>query len=92
MVRRALRPGGRVFFLDSDRSDRSTASDHRLPGEREDTTTRRLDDRREFRIVKRFYEPPALKRRVGELGWDADVRSTGEFFIYGTASPMRSAP
>src|SRR5205823_960021 len=37
MVRAALRPGGRVFFVDSDRSDRLTASDHRLPAEGEDT-------------------------------------------------------
>ena len=82
-VSRALAPRGRVFFIDSDRSDRSTASDHRLPRSGEDTMVRRLDDGREFRIVKRFYEPPWLERRLSELGWRIEVRRTGEFFVYG---------
>jgi hypothetical protein len=50
--------------------------------------TRRLDDGREFEIVKRFYEPAALERELRELGWDCQVATTGEFFIYGTASPQ----
>lgn len=83
MVATALRPGGRVFFIDSDRSDRSTASDHRLPTADEDTMVRRLDDGREFRIVKRFYAPQWLESRLAELGWRVQVRRTGEFFIYG---------
>ena len=82
-VAAALRPGGRVFFIDSDRSDRSTASDHRLPATDEETMLRRLDDGREFRIVKRFYAPAWLEDRVAELGWRVWVRRTGEFFIYG---------
>lgn len=83
----ALRPGGRVFFLDSARTHRSTATDHVLPQEGQDTMIRRLDDGREFRIVKRFYEPDQLQRRLAELGWDVDVRATGEFFIYGSGGP-----
>jgi demethylmenaquinone methyltransferase/2-methoxy-6-polyprenyl-1,4-benzoquinol methylase len=81
----ALRPGGRVFFLDSDRTDRSTAVDHVLPHDGE-TMLRKLDDGREFRIVKRFYAPDRLRRRLFELGWDVDVHNTGEFFIYGSGS------
>jgi demethylmenaquinone methyltransferase/2-methoxy-6-polyprenyl-1,4-benzoquinol methylase len=87
MVRQGLRGGGRAFFIDSGRSERSTARDHRLPGESAETMVRRLDDGREFRIVKRFYEPRALERRLAGLGWRAEVRSTGEFFIYGWAGP-----
>jgi SAM-dependent methyltransferase len=49
MVRTALRPGGRVFLIDSAQpGPASVASD----GER---MTRRLADGREFEIVKRFY-------------------------------------
>ena len=48
--------------------------------------TRRLDDGREFQIVKRFYDPDALERRLATLGWQASVAATGEFFIHGTAS------
>jgi demethylmenaquinone methyltransferase/2-methoxy-6-polyprenyl-1,4-benzoquinol methylase len=84
MVATALRPGGRVFFIDSDRSDRSSASDHRLPPADEETILRRLDDGREFCIVKRFYAPRWLERRLADLGWRIQVRRTGEFFIYGT--------
>jgi hypothetical protein len=48
--------------------------------------TRRLADGREFRIVKRFYESRALGRRLADLGWDAQVQATPEFFIYGQAT------
>jgi SAM-dependent methyltransferase len=86
MVAAALKPSGRVLFIDSARTERSTAADHVLPGSGEATMTRRLDDGREFQIVKRFYEPADLERRLGELGWQASVGATPEFFIYGTAS------
>lgn len=88
-VSRALRPGGRVFFIDSDRSERSTASDHRLPAADDETMVRRLDNGREFRIVKRFYEPSWLERRLAALGFKVAVRRTGEFFIYGAGELIR---
>jgi demethylmenaquinone methyltransferase/2-methoxy-6-polyprenyl-1,4-benzoquinol methylase len=81
----ALKPNGRVFFIDSARTEDSTAADHQLPGEGEPTTTRRLDDGREFQIVKRFYEPGRLSAELTQLGWDSRAGTTGEFFIYGTA-------
>jgi demethylmenaquinone methyltransferase/2-methoxy-6-polyprenyl-1,4-benzoquinol methylase len=86
MVARALKPGGRVLFIDSARTERSTAADHQLPVGDEDTMTRRLDDGREFQIVKRFYDPGELEQALGELGWNASVDATSEFFIYGTAT------
>jgi SAM-dependent methyltransferase len=90
-VGRALRPEGRVFFVDSLPSDLASAVDHRLPDRGKETMTRRLADGREFRIVKRFYEPHALGRRLVDLGWDAQVQATAEFFIYGEATPTRGA-
>jgi SAM-dependent methyltransferase len=86
MVAGCLKPGGRVLFIDSARSERSTAGDHVLPDDGDDTMTRRLDDGREFQIIKRFYDPPELERALGELGWRAEVGATPEFFIYGTAT------
>jgi len=83
----ALAPGGRVLVIDSARTERSTAADHRLPPAGEDTMTRRLDDGREFQIVKRFYDPDALAARLAGLGWDVEAGSTGEFFIHAVASP-----
>lgn len=85
-VERALRPEGRVFCVDSLPSELSSAVDHRLPDRGEETMTRRLADGREFCIVKRFYEPRALSRRLADLAWDAQIQATPEFFIYGQAT------
>ena len=86
MVAGCLKPGGRVLFIDSARTERSTAADHQLPSGDEDTMTRRLDDGREFQIIKRFYDPASLTEALSELGWHAEVGATPEFFIYGTAT------
>jgi SAM-dependent methyltransferase len=88
-VGRALAPGGRVFFLDSSRSDLASAVDHKLPAPDEEVMLRRLADGREFQIVKRFYEPPALELRLADLGWSAQVQTTTEFFLYGHATVSR---
>jgi SAM-dependent methyltransferase len=88
MVRRALRPDGRVFFADSARSELSGAADHQPPVPGEETMTRRLSDGSEFRVVKRFYEPAQLQPRLATLGWDIQVRATDEFFIYGFGAPL----
>ena len=83
-VGRALRPGGRVFFVDSGigRSDRAHTRD-RDP----ETELRRLSDGREFRIVKRYHEPPELERRLAELGFRVTVSTTERgSMIYGLGS------
>ncbi len=45
--------------------------------------TRRLNDGREFQIVKNFYEPGSLAQRCAAAGLDVDVRETATFFLYG---------
>lgn len=82
-VRKAVKPGGRVFFMDSRRTQASTANDHVLPELDSPTMTRRLDDGREFQIYKLFYEPKSLQERLAGLGWDCLVSATERFFIYG---------
>jgi len=87
LVRRCLKPGGKFFLLDSLKEPLSTAADHMLPLEdHEETMTRRLNDGREFRIYKLFYQPMALQARLESLGWVADVNQTETFFIYGYGS------
>jgi demethylmenaquinone methyltransferase/2-methoxy-6-polyprenyl-1,4-benzoquinol methylase len=81
MVEAALAPGGRVFFVDSLAHETSTARDHVLEAGGE--VTRRLNDGREFRIVKRFFEPAGLERRLADLGWDVSVGTTPTYFIHG---------
>jgi 2-polyprenyl-3-methyl-5-hydroxy-6-metoxy-1,4-benzoquinol methylase len=86
-VERALAPNGRAFFIDSLRSDLASAADHELPAPDEQVMLRRLADGREYRIVKSFYEPAALQGKLTELGWNASVERTPEFFLYGHARP-----
>jgi demethylmenaquinone methyltransferase/2-methoxy-6-polyprenyl-1,4-benzoquinol methylase len=79
----ALKPNGRVFFVDSSRHDLASAVDHRLSEPDDPTMLRRLADGREYRIVKQFYEPGRLQARLAGLGWSVEVETTREFFIYG---------
>jgi demethylmenaquinone methyltransferase/2-methoxy-6-polyprenyl-1,4-benzoquinol methylase len=87
MVRAALKPGGRAFFVDSLRAELSTATDHRLSAEGDVVMERRLNDGRSFHIYKVFYEPGELREKLEAIGWRADVRRSGSFFLYGEASP-----
>jgi 2-polyprenyl-3-methyl-5-hydroxy-6-metoxy-1,4-benzoquinol methylase len=82
LVQSALRPDGRVFFVDNLRQPESMAVDHR-PLSGSGVERRRLNDGREFDIVKVFYEPDDLQRRLADLGWRADVRASGRFFLHG---------
>jgi SAM-dependent methyltransferase len=91
-VASALKPGGRVLFFDSSRNELSTAADHQLADDG-DTQTRRLNDGREFEIIKRYYDPRLLERQLARLGWKCPVRTTpGEFFMYGIAEPLTGRP
>jgi demethylmenaquinone methyltransferase/2-methoxy-6-polyprenyl-1,4-benzoquinol methylase len=83
LVASCLEPGGRVFFIDSRYDERSTALDHRLEGPDRATARRRLNDGREFEIVKVFYDPRELAARLARLGWAADVKTTATYFLYG---------
>ena len=89
LVRSCLNPKGRVFFLDSRYEGTSTAADHHLEGEDATTTRRRLNDGREFRVVKVFYRPDELAARLATLGWDVAVQTTPTYFLYGTGTPAR---
>jgi len=86
LVRSALRPGGRAFFVDSRRTPLSTARDHVLPEEDDVVSVRKLNDGRQFHIVKVFYDPADLQSRLDAMGWRAAVSETAEFFLYGHAT------
>jgi SAM-dependent methyltransferase len=86
-VGRALRRGGRALMVDSARSERASARDQTLAPPGEELSTRRLDDGREYTIVKHWFEAGALQGELEALGWRARVGSTGEFFVYGELSP-----
>ena len=83
MVAGALRPGGKMWFVDGRREPSSTAVDHKLPDRGSQVMTRRLNDGRAFQIVKNFYDPGVLATRCAAAGLDIEVRETATFFLYG---------
>ena len=87
LVRSALRPGGRVFFVDSLGPETPDEKERHARDPHDYTTTRQVEDGREFRIVKVFYDPAALERRLTDLGWRLSVRTT-EHLLYGFGEPL----
>ncbi len=89
MVAAALRPEGKLFFVDGRREQTSTAVDHQLPEVGSQVMTRRLNDGREFQIVKIFYKPAALAARCTAAGLEVEVRETPTYFMYGMGRRCR---
>ena len=87
LVRSALRPGERAFFVDSLGPETPDEMERRSRDPQGHTTIRRLDDGREFRIVKVFYDPAALEARLADLGWNVSVHTT-EHLLYGFGEPL----
>lgn len=87
----ALAPGGAVFMIDSLFDRTSTARNHSLTDPEQTIVTRRLNDGREFRIVKIFYETVPLTTRLATLGWTAKLAQTDRYFIYGEAKPASAS-
>lgn len=77
----ALAPGGRLFFVDSQEVDTSHTR-----GEAEDLggelQQRVLSDGRRYEIVKIYYDPAQLTATLREGGFEIEVLSTPNFFIY----------
>ena len=85
MVGDALTTDGKVFLLDSLFTQESTAKNH-APIDRNGRAKRKLNDGREFEIVKEYREPAELERRLRKRGWVGYIQSTREFFLYGCVS------
>ena len=83
-VNAVLKPTGSVFFVDSRYDITSTAKDHHLEGLESTSIKRRLNDGREFRIVKIFYESKILSHKLSEIGWEIQINETQNYFIYGS--------
>jgi demethylmenaquinone methyltransferase/2-methoxy-6-polyprenyl-1,4-benzoquinol methylase len=90
-VAEALAPGGAAYVIDSAFDPSSTAKDHAVPKREAGVVTRKLNDGREFRIVKLFYRPDELATKLSTLGWRAEIAQTPRYFIYGLAEPVPSS-
>ncbi len=82
IVQASVKSGGKVFFVDSLLEQTSTAIDHAAIDD-SGIVRRKLNDGREFDIVKVFYRPEQLEDSLSALGWHARVRSSGKFFLFG---------
>jgi ubiquinone/menaquinone biosynthesis C-methylase UbiE len=79
-----LKPGGMFAFIDSRPDPGSSARDHPAPAD--DLSLRRLNDGREFTIVKVYYEPAELEAALRAAGFSsATVTTTARFFLLGEA-------
>jgi SAM-dependent methyltransferase len=77
-----LAPGGRIFFVDEGRHDLwEEAWVDREAG----IVSRPLADGSVHRAVKVLWRPERLSRRLGDLGWDASVKTEGPFY-WGSAT------
>jgi SAM-dependent methyltransferase len=83
-VHSCLKPGGRVFLIETLRSKNGIARDHRLPGKDEKLALRRRLER-PYHVYKTYYTPETLRQQLGALGWETDLYATREFFMYGSA-------
>jgi demethylmenaquinone methyltransferase/2-methoxy-6-polyprenyl-1,4-benzoquinol methylase len=90
LVGEALAPSGRVFFADNLYAPWAAAIDHELEGPHAEAVTRRLNDGREFRVVKRFFEPSELESELLRIGWEIEVRGTGDLLLTGSGRPRSS--
>jgi ubiquinone/menaquinone biosynthesis C-methylase UbiE len=80
-VNRALRPGGKFFMVDSTADRTASAKDHIISKD-SNFMTRRLNDGREFQIVKIYYDAPDLQASFERHGFDATASTTENYFLY----------
>jgi demethylmenaquinone methyltransferase/2-methoxy-6-polyprenyl-1,4-benzoquinol methylase len=93
LVRSALRPGGRVFFVDNavpvEQAAAAGGRQVETPWSRtwldQGVSLRTLADGREFRIIKRAWTPAELEAELAALGWSARVEEHQRLFISGEA-------
>lgn len=86
-VYKSVRSGGQIFAIDSCFDPTSTAKNHILRDDKSVYYKRKLNNGQEFQVVKIFYQPDDLKEKLTQVGFNADVKLTENYFIY--ASGMK---
>jgi len=76
-VVRVLCPGGRVFIVDEPADGRQLSG----PVQEGQKQTRTLYDGRTFQIVKVYYPPVEIKKRLQDLGVEDAEFKSGEYFF-----------
>jgi demethylmenaquinone methyltransferase/2-methoxy-6-polyprenyl-1,4-benzoquinol methylase len=90
-LERWLAPGGKVWFCDDAPGvDERPSNPGEIVADGPDWAHRRtLHDGRSFTIVKICHAPETLMAWLAARGWRADIGTTGEEFIFGSAAPVR---
>ncbi|OKH24320.1 class I SAM-dependent methyltransferase [Chroogloeocystis siderophila] len=81
-VYRAVRPDGKVFIIDSCFDATSTAKDHFFENEKAIYQRRKLNNGQEYQIYKIYYQPNVLLDKLTQVGFQASVKQTNNYFIY----------
>ena len=82
-TRKAMAISGKVFFTDGLHNPNSVANDHQLEEPGSLLQLRKLNDGRQFHVVKVFYDPRQLVAECRRAGIQLTMRTTGDFFWYG---------
>ncbi|MDQ6713545.1 MAG: class I SAM-dependent methyltransferase [Candidatus Dormibacteraeota bacterium] len=83
LVRDSLAANGRVFFIDELGTEETRGMETRVD---DDAVLRELEDGRQFRAVKVFYEPAELEGKLRASGWNVEVRPAGRRFYWGQST------
>ncbi|MBR7833233.1 class I SAM-dependent methyltransferase [Actinospica durhamensis] len=84
-VAQAVAPGGAVVFFDTGRGE--AASEQVLADASVPSVSRRLEDGREYRVVKVFRDEQDIRDSLTALGWSAEVSPVGDTLLAGLARP-----
>lgn len=87
-VAAALKPGGKIFFVDSRPDQSMSARNHVLPEPGSQTMKRLLNDGSSFDIVKNFFKPDELEKRCAQASLRVKVRETPSYFFYGAGERL----
>lgn len=87
-VANMLATGGTVFFVDSRREPTSTSRDHILPSGDEEVMIRRLEDGREFEIIKNFWDKAFLVEKCQMAGLGIRIHETADYFQVGMGTRL----
>jgi 2-polyprenyl-3-methyl-5-hydroxy-6-metoxy-1,4-benzoquinol methylase len=90
MVNHALKPGGRLFLIDSTPDLGSSAKNSPQRENEGIYQKRNLNDGNLYTIVKIYYEPADLEIKFAAAGFHASVQTTDHYFIY--ASGVKEQP
>ncbi|MGW6021240.1 class I SAM-dependent methyltransferase [Streptomyces sp. NPDC055099] len=85
MLRLALKPGGRVVFLDDSRA--KAEIEEQVPEEQVPTVLRTLADGTQHLAVKVLHDSAGLTRQLNDLGWEAHVEQFDPYHVGGIARP-----